>query len=373
MDEKKKKPKDPSSKASARFPFSPHVTQEAASQSETPPSSKDPVSRHLHSQADFELPEDAPRSSKTSVLPNEETGERERRLPCNFPGLMKILIPEKSFTPIALPVRVTNISATGAMVEVHDSSKLQRGVAVANRFFELNVAHPEIPTFRGTIAWSDTSRNMPLLGLSSFDYLEEFSKVVMADDSTHGIKGPPVLPPPELEPFPPRTNDPVVVIRGTAEEALEVVVKGDRKRFKAPVEEGRFEVQLELQQNAENHLSLRTRAGARKSRAVPIRIINEQGGVLPKRKYFDTRTRTTEDGLHLLDLEFCGNVEQAERILYRFSQLMAASTRISLTAELEAPGSFDKRLFDALKSEARLIADDTTNSRYATKMLNDML
>lgn len=325
-----------------------------------------PLESHLNFDTDLELPsgEDVPKPGFAD--------RDEKRLPCNFPGMLKILIPERSFSPVSLPVRVVNLSATGAMVEVHDGTQVGKEMALANRFFELKVAHPEIPGIRGTIAWSDVKRQNPLLGLSSFEMLEEFSKVVLADDSTAGFKAPPPLPAPKIKAYPPRTRDAIVTIIGEAPEAIEVVAKGERKKFKSDVRGGTFELRVELEPDMENHFSLRSYAGARKSRAVPIRILNEMQAGPPREKTFHVEVEVNEEGNHLVRLDFCGNVQQSERILYRFSQLMASSERISFSAELESPGGFDRRLYEALRNEGALFAADTTRSRFANKILDEM-
>lgn len=328
------------------------------------------IRRQLSMDSEAEVPKERPSVSR---IEESESEHREERLPCNFPGLMKILVPEKSFAPVALPVRVTNLSATGAMIEVHDRSRIDKDAALANRFFELKVAHPEIPTLRGTIAWSDMNRQLPMLGLSCFDVIPGLSKLVLADESTKHFQGPPPLPPPEIEAYPPRTREANVVIRGQAPEAMEVVAKGDYRKFRSEVKDGQFELNLELEPNAENHFALRSHAGARKSRAVPIRIINEAAAMPERGRYFHAEISTATDGSSMLQLEFSGNVQQAERVLYRYSQLLAISDRVHLTTTLRTPGTFDQRLYDALLSEGAILASDTTSSRVAAKLLNDLL
>ncbi len=297
---------------------------------------------------------------------------REQRMPCSFPGALKVLIPEKSFVPTTLAVRVANLSASGAMVEVHDRSKIDRDIAMANRFFELRIAHPELPLLRGVVAWSDTNRSNPLMGLSCFERIPTLEEIVLQAEGTGGMQAPPPLPPPKLEPIPPIAEHPTVRLHGEAHEALEVIVRGDKDKFTGKVEHGKFEVIIELDKEGDNHFSLRSYAGQRKSRAIPIRINYEPAGKPREAKRFEVDLK--KDGKHqLVHLEFNGDVRQAERVLYRFSQLMSMSERVSLVANLQTGGKFDERLLSALKGEAAMFGDDTRNAAKAAKLLDELL
>ncbi len=306
----------------------------------------------------------------------EEHETREQRLPCSFPGLMKILVPEKSFVPTSLAVRVANISATGAMVEVHDKSKLGDSLALANRFFELKVAHPEIPIMRGLVAWSDLSVENPVMGLSCFERIEELGDIVLSASDTKGFRSPPPLPPPKLIPYPPLTEDLKVTIEGEAAEALEVIAKGDEGKIAAEIRNGKFILSLQLKPNSENHFSLRSFAGQRRSRAVPIRISQISARARKPsthQPYFDLKESVTAEEIPELEIEFNGKVQAAERILYRISQLMTSSDHVNISMTLEARSGFDFRLINALCSEGKMVQGDTTKSNQAAEFLKELL
>lgn len=350
------------------FRFSPGNTPEAQTRGPRP-------AQHSKELLDVELDTDFDREERLSRASGFFSIQeiREQRLPCSFPGMLKILIPEKSFVPSSLAVRVANLSASGAMVEVHDASKVDKDIALANRFFELKVAHPEIPVLRGAVAWSDMGGVKPLLGLSCFEKIPELAEVVLATESSEQVKLPPPLPYPKLESYPQRTDDPVATIFGEAPEAITVIAKDDLKKYTATVDKGRFELKLDLSTPGENHFSLRSYAGERKSRAVPIRILYEKKGAVATRS-FHLDTKRDEDGNNLIDIEFTGSVQQAERILYRFSQLMSMSEKVSIVSQLVSPGEFDKRLYDALRAEGKMLADDDTKrGDNAAKLLGDLL
>jgi hypothetical protein len=298
---------------------------------------------------------------------------REERLACSFPGLMKVLIPEKSFVPTPVAVRVTNLSPGGALVEIHDRAQLEQDLALPNRFFELKVAHPEIPMLRGTVAWCDMSRQNPLVGLTSFFRHPELAQVVLTTESGLNVDGPPPLPAPILDPFPPTAHEETITISGTAPEAIEVQVKRNNVRFEAKVVRNRFEIKLEMEPNIENHFTLRSYAGERRSKPVPIRVKCEKPND-ERRLRFHATSGLEKNGTHTVRLEFAGSVRQAELILYRYSQLIALSEKVSFTTTLEAPTPFDRRLFEALRSEGALLASgDTGRNEAASKLLEELL
>jgi len=297
---------------------------------------------------------------------------RDERIACSFPGVMKILVPEKSFLPFPVAVRVANLSVGGALVEVHDKTKLEYDIALPNRFFELKVAHPDVPLLRGTIAWSDMSRANPLLGLSTFERHPELADIAVSTDSPYRLDGPPPLPTPTIDPFPPVVREEMIVISGVAPEAMEISVKRNDLKFDTKVKRGRFELKLELEPNAENHFTLRAIAGERRSRPVPIRIDCEKKAD-EKRFRFNASMGTDKNGAHQVKLEFNGSMRQAELVLYRFSQLMAISETVNMQAVLESREPFDRRLYDALRSEGAVLSADTGRNEAASKLLEELL
>jgi len=362
----------PSETGGGRFQFSPGSPSDTASGSNAPkgPSPKDMLAASLDTGSD---------SVRTPTSPgsrDDRSSREQQRLPVSFPGLLKLLIPEISFVPTTAAVRVANLSIGGAMIEVHDRAKLDKEVALANRFFELKVAHPDVPLLRGTVAWSDFSGAHVLIGLSCFEPVPELAEIVKENEQAGGgVKPPPPLPAPKLEPFPPFSANPTITIYGQAPEAVEVVARGDERKFAAAVTKGRFELLLELDANGENHFSLRSYAGTRKSRAVPIRVVRELAS--DKRgatgQPFAMETSVDKEGLHTVELEFNGNVRQAERILYRFSQLLAISETMSMHTTLRSHGEYDKRLCDALASEGRMMAADTGRMTKTAKLLDELM
>ena len=306
----------------------------------------------------------APQSDETrpGTEPLPGAVEREERRNCSFPGLMKVIFPEQSFLPVPFAVRVANLSPRGAMVELHDSAKLDKDVVLVDRFFELKVAHQQLPTVRGTVAWADLSKESPQFGLAFYEYCEEVEELLadlgsLTDSGSTGEEGPPPLPMPVLDTFSGVALDTRHLISGRAPEALEVRVRGEDKVFKAPVKDGRFELELTLEPGGKNFFHLRSVAGKRRSKSLPIRIECESkarraGNV------FDLRREEDKGGRARVRLAFHGSPAEAERVLYRLSQLMAQSERMHFSANLEAPGAFDRALLEALEAERESIINN---------------
>ena len=299
--------------------------------------------------------------------------DREERIVCSFPGVLKVLIPEEAFVPFPVAVRVCNLSAGGALVEAHDAVKINPDRLLTNRYFELKVAHVDIPDLRGKIAWTDFSNKNPRLGLSCFERVPALESIVSSSESSIQWEGPPPLPTPTIDPFPPTTRDSRIVITGRAPEALEVIVKRDTEKFVTDVKQGIFRIVLDMIPETENQFLLRSVAGERRSRAVPIHVVYERG-IRSRQFFFDvTMDRDRDNGTSMIHLDFQGSVRQAERVLYRFSQLMVTSDKIMLNAELTSSSDFDRRLFETLKAEGAVLAADSTQNQAAAKLLDELL
>lgn len=305
--------------------------------------------------------------------PKDTPTDREERVVCSFPGLMKVLIPERSFIPIPLAVRVANLSSGGALVEIHDRTKVEGSLALPDRFFELKVAHPEIPELRGSIAWTDFSHEKPIVGLSFFERNESLSSIFLVSDSHRDIAGPPPLPELAIDSFPPLCHEETVVLTGSAPEALEVVVRSeDHRQFTSPVRKNRFEVKLELSPDRKNTFTLQARAGIRTSRRLPIQIVCERQ--TDKSKFSFSLSQSQErDGTHVARLQFRGNMRQAERMLYRFSQLWVSGDRMIFEASVHSSREFEQRLLDGIQSEGTVLSADTTKNEVAAKLLDELL
>jgi hypothetical protein len=305
---------------------------------------------------------------------NPTTGNwtREERMVCSFPGLFKVLLPEASFQPINIAVRVLSLGAGTALIEVHDRSKIE-GISLVNRFFELRVAHSDIPVLRGTVAWSDIRRPIPVLGLGLFERNQVLAQIVSSNVSAldpHISKGPPRLPTPILDTFQPVVENPHLTLAGVAPEATEVMIKTPDRKYTAKVEFDRFSVDIVLQPG-ENFLSLRSTAGKRRSRHVPMRIdlVNEA----PKRMSFEADLGVNKSGFHTINVSFRGSASQAERILFRLGPPMAESDKVDFRFTLESFDPFDERLFNTLRAEGNLLEADKARNEIATRLLDDLL
>lgn len=324
------------------------------------------------------LDEVDPAALKASGPPPPAEGDgdsapgREERVVCSFPGLMKVLVPERSFIPIPLAVRVANLSSGGALVEIHDRARVEGSLTLPDRFFELKVAHPEIPELRGSIAWTDFSHDKPMVGLSFFERNESFSSLFLVSDSHRDIAGPPPLPELSIDGFPPICHEETIVLTGAAPEALEVVVRSEDREQVAKVRDHRFEVKLELSPDRKNTFTLQARAGVRTSRQVPIQIVFERRTNTNKFT-FSLSQNQERDGTHIARLQFSGNMRQAERMLYRFSQIWVSGDRMVFDATVYSAEEFERRLIDGLRSEGTVLSADTTKNEVAARLLDELL
>jgi len=276
---------------------------------------------------------------------------REVRHECSFPGILKIIIPETSLVPIALAVRVVNFSAGGTLVEIHERHrKLDLGSNLCTRFFELKVAHSEVPELRGTVAWTDTSGKTPQLGLKFHAVVPQLVRIFDPSGQTEWGGAPP-LPMPVLDPFPPTTLEPTVFLTGEAKEALEVVVKSATGEEKAaPVRNGRFSIELRLSEAAENYFVLRSQAGTRMSRRLPIEItffsLSEVGSVR-----FDASLDERRRDEQIVSVEFLGPARQGERVLQQFIRMLGVGDNCAITAKIISRKGFERDVFDAMRRE----------------------
>lgn len=276
---------------------------------------------------------------------------REVRHECSFPGILKVIIPEQSLVPIALAVRVVNFSAGGTLVEIHERHrKLDLGSSLCTRFFELKVAHSEVPELRGTVAWTDTSGKTPQLGLKFHTVCPQLVRIFDPSGQTEWGGAPP-LPMPVLDPFPPTTLEPTVFLTGEAKEALEVVVKSSNGQEKAaPVRNGRFSIELQLAEAAENYFVLRSQAGTRLSRRLPIEItffsLSEVGSVR-----FDASIDERRRDEQVVSVEFLGPARQGERVLQQFVRMLGVGDNCAITAKIISRKGFERAVFDAMRRE----------------------
>lgn len=299
-------------------------------------------------------------------------GNREERVVCSFPGVMKILVPEKSFNPIAMAVRVANMSSGGALVEIHDRAREDKSLNLPDRFFELKIAHPEIPLLRGTVAWTDLSGEKPILGLSFFERNEILASHTIISDTHRNLAGPPPLPELKVDPFPPVCSEETILLTGEAMEAREVFVENEGKRQVVRVENNRFEITLELSPDKKNCFTVQSINGLRKSRQVPIQILFERKGRKGKFVY-NVSESTDKEGRNLLTLKFSASLRQAERMIHRFSEVYSVGDRMELEATVTATDPFDRRLVDALHAEGAVLSADTTRNEVAAKLLDELL
>lgn len=300
---------------------------------------------------------------------------REERHTCSLPGLLRILFPERSFVPVALPARVIDFSAGGAMVDVPDGlKKLGTNEGLNSRFFELKIAHKELPDLRGVLAWSETEGTGIRLGLRFHAQCPQL--VQMLDPTGTASQSAAPLPMPVLDPFPPTSLDRKIRLTGEAREALEVVIgrtTASREEVTVPVRGGRFMAEVELTENGGNFFMLRSRAGLRTSKRLPFEITYISPTSTDAFHFEIESAKDPASGLPLVAVEFSAPTNDAERLFLHVHQLMSMSERISLTARLAFRYAPDSDLIASIREEGRATASSWVTRQEARKILDELL
>jgi hypothetical protein len=300
---------------------------------------------------------------------------REERYSCSLPGLLRILFPERSFVPIALPARVIDFSAGGAMVDVPDGvKKLGATESLSNRFFELKIAHKDLPDLRGVLAWSETEGTGLRLGLRFHAQCPQLVQLLDPTGTASQTTAP--LPMPVLDPFPPTSLDRKVRLTGEAREALEVVIgrtTASREEVTVPVRNGRFIAEIDLTENGGNFFMLRSRAGLRTSKRLPFEITHISPTSSDAFHFEIESAKDPATGSPLVAVEFSAPTNDAERLFLHVQQLMSMSERISLTARLAFHYAPDPELITSIREEGRATASSWVTRQEARKILDELL
>ncbi|MDX2176702.1 MAG: PilZ domain-containing protein [Candidatus Sumerlaeia bacterium] len=301
---------------------------------------------------------------------------REKRHACSFPGLIKILVPERSLTPISLPVRLVNFSGGGALIEVHSrQATIEDDPILSTRYFELKMAHSEVPILRGVVAWTDQSAKATRLGLKFHQPHPELERILSPEGSRGGqtvMAGAPPLPMPVLDPFAPTTLDPIILLHGEAQEGLEIVLRDHNgTEHTAPVRNGRFTIEMTLAEAGENCFMMFSRAGERKSRRLPVEIAYLSSTDLSSGR-FDAHIEPHPQGGETLKIDFFGTSSQGESLLVQLAELLARCDSMALTCRVAAREGIDRPAFEQFKRQAQRLPVAEELNRDVMRLLEDV-
>ncbi len=269
---------------------------------------------------------------------------RERRHSCALPGLLKLMRPEDTFTPLQLPVLILDISIHGALIRLHPTALKMPLEQLQQRGFTLKVANAGVPALRGSVAWFHRTEDLCLIGL---EFSRECPEVAMLADrgaigkeeSSHGVPSVPLL-----YPYKTYCEEPVLQIQGEAYRATEIVVRNDDgKELVVPVENAFFKCELPLNQNAENRFHLCAANDVARSPDVEICVMCAPDAV--RSAYVPTASyrvsRTPGEGAPSLHLSFNGTPAGAAELLRIVRDLTKDATRTKLEVKLSIGTEFE--------------------------------
>lgn len=262
-----------------------------------------------------------------------------RRRQCSFPGILRVMIPELSFQPRMLAVRVIDISRTGARMEtrqispdLHDTLSKEPWHA---RLEALVPGHERL-AIAGRIAWVDYAPEVSCLGLRFDKPCESiddfFTGGLNEDTSPQNL----TLPSPLLDPFPTVTKSLQFEFRGRAREADRLVVRNRTREFVAPVVGGRFEITVPLTPNISNFLTFIAFSGDSSSIPTPVCIVHKADA----RDTISYHAPSLADQLevdperHMVTLRVHGPPRRFFAVLDRIARALEHAEDVNLTVEI---------------------------------------
>lgn len=276
---------------------------------------------------------------------------RERRHSCAMPGLLKLMRPEDTFTPLRLPVIILDISSGGALIRLHPTALKMSPAELRQRSFSLKVANESLSAMRGFVVWVHRTEEMCLLGLQFHKPCDEVGQLaergaIGREESSQGVPSVPLL-----YPYKTYCEEPLLLLEGEAYRAEEVHIRsahGDR--FVAPVRNAHFRISVPLGTDAENRFTLC--ASNSEARSADIEISAwcspeiESVRNVPRASYRIARDST--DGSPSLGLTFAGTPTQAQEFLVVLRDLLADAPRARMEVRLSIGRDFDPARLKAL-------------------------
>lgn len=290
---------------------------------------------------------------------------REPRYPCLFPGMLRVLFPEKSFIPISYAVRVANISCGGALVEIHEGNIEDEQNSFEGCLFELRIATGDVPPLYGRISRSDISKDQGLFGLRFHQSYPELIGRLVHEEPSHNRPGQTPLPTPILNPFSPISDEPRVVISGVASGATEVILTDEKQKAQAvPVDsEGHFSAKLSLAKLDFNEFRLIASNGDRESSPLPVIISYIP---LPEDDFhFHIESGTDTHGNNLLSIDYMGAAVPASRVVSELGKVMTDSKHARMSVTLTSVNPISTEQIKSLRKDIEKIRKDSKQQEDA--------
>jgi hypothetical protein len=277
---------------------------------------------------------------------------REPRYRCLYPGLLRVLFPERSFVPLSLAVRTVNLSSGGAMVVLHQANLADPVEALLGRYVELRIAAAGATPLYGRIARLDARAVDPVFGLRFHASHPELVGQLIHGDTAE-IDENTTLPLPILDPHSPLSGTAQIRLTGRALGAAAIHVANDfGATSEFPVVEGRFELVLQLLSEGENAFQMTTRNGDQRSLPLTVTV-----AYLPTARdelFFRCEPTLDASGKEVVDLEFLGTGAAARRILGAWGEALDESARVRFQARAVS----SPRLGGEVLNELRRLANE---------------
>lgn len=272
----------------------------------------------------------------------QDAGTRRRtsnRRDCNFPGLLRILIPEQTFQPKIFAIRLTDISPYGArMVTRQLTHSLAEAIRREKRFARIEVMIPaqEKLVMPGRIAWVE---HHPELSQIGFQFEQEFRQVdslfiadVESSERLNNLR----IPAPRVDPFPAVTGKSTASFTGHAPDAEMVLVRNGVEEWKTDVSGGHFHVEVSLSPERSNFVSFTAlKAGAR-SLPTPVCIVHRSGAdaSFAFRPGEAITELEVDDETRSVSLAAGGSAVQIQSLLRELEKVANMAERVELSIQL---------------------------------------
>lgn len=293
-----------------------------------------------------------PRSSNMNAEETHRSRQRrrEQRFASTFPGLIRILFPERSFNPVSLAARVLNLSSGGALVELHDGHlRGEDSENLRGTFCELRIAAGLRVALYGRIARAEKTDGKLLLGI-----MYHRSHPELVGDLIHGetidIEPDALLPLPVLEPYSPMVEEETVSISGEAPDSEEVVVENaDGRATSIAVRDGIFRITIKLEAEGPQQFRVFSRRGQLRSAPQTLEFIHVP--VNSARLHLQIEEGQDASGRYEIACEYIGTAEALERIITATREATKGSDQIKLALRARSTEPFPDGLAEKIRRD----------------------
>lgn len=262
------------------------------------------------------------------------------RRDCSFPGMITVLIPEKTFQPQKYAVRVIDLSPTGCRLETRQLDEITAEVLSKERWYarlEMLVPHRDKLKLRGRLVWARYKDKQSQIGLQ-FEEECPYVENLFTDTVNKGLLLEELLlRSPIIDPFPSMTPSDFYIFKGQASSECDkiMVTTSTRNTYEANVVMGRFQIKVPLIQNKTNFLSFIALKENKQSIPTPAAILHKVG-IAETVSYANNNLVESFDVSptgRQLSMTLTGSPARFFQALKAIEESLAFATEISLTLD----------------------------------------